>query len=440
MPRIAKPERGVPGRSTGADHGHTSRETPPAALATYRYRAFLSYSQGADRLLATRLQGALEQLARPWYRRRAIRVFRDQTELAAAPELWGSIRANLERSAFFILLACPASVRSRWVKREIGWWLRNRGPQSLIIVLTAGRLRWSTSGLPDDPGPGRDQGDDRDDDQAGLEHDEDAIPGFLRRALGSEPLWVDLSDFRGNAHAGLQDIEFVNRVATLAARLHGEGVSPSDLVGQDLAQHRRTLRLAWSAAATLAVLLLAALLAAGIARHQAVNAQLRADVAVASNLLQTRPGLALTMLVATRARSVESIWTGHRALPELERTMPGAVAHTRERLAFVAHAGEPVWDVALSPRDPALIVSAGGDGSIAAWRLVDGVPTLLFRARLGDPGSEPLAVAVSGRGERIAVAGSDGHVRLYDGGGRQQWARPMPPAAGDGRSSTSRGR
>ena len=44
------------------------------------YRAFISYSHAADGKLAPTLQAALQSFAKPWYRLRSIRVFRDKTE------------------------------------------------------------------------------------------------------------------------------------------------------------------------------------------------------------------------------------------------------------------------------------------------------------------------------------------------------------------------
>lgn len=60
-----------------------------------RYEGFLSYSHAADGTLAPQLQSALHGFAKPWYRLRAIRIFRDKTSLSATPSLWPSIEAAL---------------------------------------------------------------------------------------------------------------------------------------------------------------------------------------------------------------------------------------------------------------------------------------------------------------------------------------------------------
>src|SRR5690348_13915844 len=106
------------------------------------FDAFISYSHRADRGLASALQAALQTLARPWYTRRALHVFRDQTTLSASPALWTSIERALAQSRFFILLASPPSAESEWVAREVDWWRSNRGSDTMLLVLTGGDLAW----------------------------------------------------------------------------------------------------------------------------------------------------------------------------------------------------------------------------------------------------------------------------------------------------------
>src|SRR3954465_10929095 len=115
-------------------------------LALFRlvpmFDAFISYSHAADGKLAPALQQGLQGFAKPWYRRRALRIFRDQTSLAATPELWPTIVQALEEARYFLLLASPEAAASRWVGREAGWWREHRSPQNLLIVLTGGDLVW----------------------------------------------------------------------------------------------------------------------------------------------------------------------------------------------------------------------------------------------------------------------------------------------------------
>src|SRR4030088_1058832 len=97
------------------------------------YDAFVSYSHAMDKPIAAALQSAVQKLGKPWYRRRALRVFRDDTSLAAAPELWSTIERALGESRYFILLASPEAAASKWVNKEVEHWLARNGPHTLLI-------------------------------------------------------------------------------------------------------------------------------------------------------------------------------------------------------------------------------------------------------------------------------------------------------------------
>lgn len=66
------------------------------AAASNGYDGFVSYSHAADAQLATELQRGLQRFAKPWYRMRALRVFRDEVSLSANPGLWSSIQQALD--------------------------------------------------------------------------------------------------------------------------------------------------------------------------------------------------------------------------------------------------------------------------------------------------------------------------------------------------------
>jgi len=67
------------------------------------------------------LQSALHRFAKPWYKMRAVRIFRDETNLAANPDLWGSIVAALDDSKHLIIPASETSAKSKWVRKEIDY-------------------------------------------------------------------------------------------------------------------------------------------------------------------------------------------------------------------------------------------------------------------------------------------------------------------------------
>lgn len=211
-----------------------------------RYNAFLSYSHAGDADLAASVQSSLQRFARPWYKTYALRVFRDQTGLSANPALWNSIVSALGESEYLLLLASPHAAESKWVNQEVEWFLKNRTPEKILIVITGGQVTWDTgTGEFDWPRT-------------------TALPPALRGAFRVEPLYVDLTW----AHRApfLHDARFRDAILDLAAPLHGR--SKDDLDSEDLRQHRRTLRIAWSAAAVLALLAAALGLAAVYATGQ----------------------------------------------------------------------------------------------------------------------------------------------------------------------------
>src|SRR3954451_18035591 len=118
-------------------------ERQPASATGDFYAAFISYSHAADGRLAPALQRGLHGFARPAFRLRALRVFRDEASLSANPGLWSSIEQALGSAEFFILLASPEAARSPWVGRETSYWVQHKSPATLFIVLTDGELVWN---------------------------------------------------------------------------------------------------------------------------------------------------------------------------------------------------------------------------------------------------------------------------------------------------------
>src|SRR5262245_38405122 len=165
------------------------------------YDAFVSYSHGKDKPIAAALQSVVQKLGKPWYRRRALRVFRDDTSLSATPSLWPSIEQALGQSRFLILLASPEAAASPWVGKEVAYWLDNKGADTLLIALTDGALAW-------DPAAG---------DFA--QREGTPLPPVLERRFASEPKWVDLTGYRNRAHPG--DAKFDELAADFAAAIHG---------------------------------------------------------------------------------------------------------------------------------------------------------------------------------------------------------------------------
>ena len=196
------------------------------------YDAFISYSHAKDKPIAAALQSVLQRLGKPWYRRRALRIFRDDTSLSATPHLWPSIEQALGQSRFLLLLASPEAAASPWVGKEVAYWLAHKSADTLLIALTDGALTWD--GAAGDFGWAA----------------ATPLPAALKGAFASEPKWVDLGAYRGGAAP--RDARFQELGADFAVAIHG--MPKEDLLSQEVRQQRRALRLAWSAAGTLLVL------------------------------------------------------------------------------------------------------------------------------------------------------------------------------------------
>src|ERR1700758_3761805 len=115
-----------------------SETTPllPPAPTTQRkpqdYDAFLSYAH-RDQQVATAIQKGLHQIGRRMGQLRALRVFRDATNLEANPDLWAKITDALDSSRYLIVVLSPQAAVSHWVNKEISYWLEHRGREHLML-------------------------------------------------------------------------------------------------------------------------------------------------------------------------------------------------------------------------------------------------------------------------------------------------------------------
>jgi tetratricopeptide (TPR) repeat protein len=216
------------------------------------YDAFISYSHAKDKPIAAALQSVVQTLGKPWYRRRALRLFRDDTSLGATPHLWPTIVKALDQSRFFVLLASPEAAQSTWVDREVAYWLTRHGPETVLIGVTAGTLEWDHAAGHFAP------------------HDGMPLPPALKGRFSTEPKWVDLRKFRDAAQP--RDEKLIELGADFAAIIRD--MPKEDLLSQEVREQRRALNLAWSAVGSLLIL-------AGVATWQWSEATVQRKVAVA---------------------------------------------------------------------------------------------------------------------------------------------------------------
>ena len=224
------------------------------------YDAFISYSHAADGELAPALEHGLERLARPWYRLRAMAVFRDQSDLALTPHLWSTIVTKLDQSRYLVVLASPESAASAWVNKEVSHWCDTRGTEQLLLVVTGGEIAWD---------------DATNDFTAGST----AVLPALRGRFSEEPLYHDLRWARDTPDLSLHLSRFRGAVALVASTIRG--VAPDDLESEDVRLHRRARRLAQAAVTVVVVLALLASAAAIAAVRNAQRADRRAREAIA---------------------------------------------------------------------------------------------------------------------------------------------------------------
>lgn len=365
-----------------------------------RFDAFISYSQAADGAFAPALEQALEMLAKPWNRRRALEVFRDSTGLSLTPHLWPDIKRALDDSGWLIVLASPQSAASRWVGDEIRHWLDTKGPDRILIVLTGGTCAW-------------------DGDAGAFGGDSTAIHPALAKAFEQEPLYIDMSWAKESA--SLEGPRFRRAVAQIASPMHG--VPPEDLESEAVHQERRVRRLARSAIAALATLATAATLFAVLFASEAGTVSRQRDAAVARALVadgerlgENDPELA-RRLALTAWRLSPTAESRANLLSALSRPGLAVLQGKWGRVAFDAAGttlatGGRLWDVA-ARRPVAELATSGsvvfGDGTLAT---VEGDGTVgIWDAKARTRTKTVHGIEVAFNAKRLAVLDQD-RVRL----------------------------
>jgi hypothetical protein len=207
----------------------------PAPSTNIVYDGFISYSHAADDLLAPRLQAGLQRFAKPWWQRRALRIFRDEASLSANPHLWSSITEALDQSDWFVLLLSPEAAESVWVNREVEYWLEHKDRDRIIPVVTDGDFAWAM--------------DD-------IDATSTSAPPALYGAFTDEPRWVDLRFARTEEQLDLNNASFRAAIADIASAIRG--VPKDELESEEVRQHRRTRRTAIAAGVALVALTVAA--------------------------------------------------------------------------------------------------------------------------------------------------------------------------------------
>lgn len=385
----------------------TGRKTRASSQRTYD--AFISYSHAADSRLAPSLERGLRRLTRAWYQRQALRIFRDQTTLAANPDLYATIERALQQSGNFILLASPAAARSPWVRREVRYWKEHRERETFFIALTDGVIRWSDT-----------------------EGDFDwratsALPDELRGWFPREPLWVNLGWTRGHdpSDLTLRHGRFRDDIATLAAALHGR--SKDQIDSEDARQHRLAVRLGRVFVATLVMLLILAGVESNIANTQRNIAQHQTAVAQQQRALVTQRALEAEAEVDAATSPKASLNESLAALQvqptaQVRQTLVNTLLHTRFQGSSQPQTPNGLADSAAFSPDGRLFADAAeqsGKTVVSLWRTTDPVHPALV-GRLPSYGSK---VPVTD----VALSPDDRVLAVVAGGKAELWSTAPSP-------------
>jgi WD40 repeat protein len=352
----------------------------------HEYDAFLSYAH-RDRQVTTAIQKGLHQIGRRFGQLRALRVFRDDTNLTASPDLWGKIVEALDRSGHMIVVLSPQSAASHWVNEEIGHWLGHRGGEKLMLVLAEGRLQWDPAGKRFDP--------------AGS----DAAPPALTQpgSLQSEPLYIDVSD---DAPWDLRSLAFRDKVTALAAPVHGK---PKDeLAGDDLREQRRFRRLRAAAIAGLAVLTVMAVVAAGLAFAQRQEAVRRLHDAVTAKLNSEGAAMLAGLTPGGDERGMQELLAANAIQPNGVPILNAQIA--RFSTAKIIQTGSQPRALSFSP-DGRRIATAQDNGSVRLW---DSATGKAVGPQIAGHTDVATAVAYTPDGRIIASTGADNALRLWN--------------------------
>ena len=325
------------------------------------YDAFISYSR-EDAPLAAKFQAAVQGFARPWYRRRSLRLFRDMSNLSASESLQRELEVALNNAKYLILLASPSAAASEWVNREISYWLSKKSIRTIILVKVNGTIQW-------DP-----QARDFCFDEG------TAVPKSLQGVYGAEPIWVDLP---AAVLLMANRTESKRAVGQVVARIRG--VELDQILGEDLRQQRRT----WISVSAFSCLMVFLILAGVVAYRQSLieeKAKQQQALMAKSRLLALQSQAALEQkndtLALQSALASFSIVTSPVSLGALVSVLVETRHLDKQWRVLNANANQPPVDaMALggSVEQP-LLITGDNKGAIAIYDRHSGQALQLFEA------------------------------------------------------------
>jgi WD40 repeat protein len=386
------------------------------------YHAFISYSHEADAQLAVALQSGLQRFAKPWYRPRALRIFRDESSLSNDPGLWSAIARGIDSSEHLIVLASEDAAKSDWCAKEVEYWRARKGNANVLIVLTHGKIKWDKTR--------------NDFDWA----DTTALAPTMRGICAEEPRITDMVWAHKETDLSLSHAQFRDAIADLAAPLHGK--RKDEIAGDEVREHRRTMRIVRNAVLLLlglTALAVGAAVLALLARNDAIRQRRNAVSRVLASqsgreLRASLPSGALTAVAAYREKAtpeaMASLVNAVQQTASVERVLRASGTGTASaswsedprRLATADVQGVRLWD----PRTGAFVrlpgssrvdeVALNRDGSLVATR---DRGTVLVR-HVTAPGRSwqvvragATSIDFAGRFDTLAIGMANGRVVLW---------------------------
>ena len=358
------------------------------------FKAFISYKHNVVSDFVKRFEYALKQYGKPVLSA-PIRIFRDENHLRPGVNLPQLIRSALEDSEFLILLASPEAAASDWVKEELDIWCSTlERTESLIIVLTAGKIstdpetkliNWDAS-------------------------DTDALPFQLRHHLRKVPLYVDMTWATAEESFDLSNAEFKVAINAVVARLRG--CDPNDMLGIEVIQHRRNIRLR-NIAITLLITLTCLSVWGGISAWQANEETQKTlaetQLAVGREAIERDRDISSGILWYGEAMQASG-WAASPARATARSLLSGRM--TELPLHTFLH-DDSVYRISFRP-DGKVVGTVCQDGTARLWSTRSGDPIgSVLKHSKSDKRESLELVCFSNDNRFVATAGRDGAVRMW---------------------------
>jgi WD40 repeat protein len=356
----------------------------------FDYKAFISYKHNVSDTFTRRLEQALKSYARPAFAR-PIRIFRDEKHLTPGVDLPQLIVHALDASEFLVLLASREAARSPWVAIEIDHWCGQlRRTANLIVILIDGDIATDNTA----------QGVDW--------TKTDALPVALKPYLDQVPLYVDMRKQVKVDDLTLANPEFKTAVNAMVARFRG--VDPNEMLGEEIHQHRRAIRIRNGGIAALAVLTLASMTGGYVAMTQREEARRQTRIAVSRQYAAEATALMESELDEAIFKAAGAVATNDTF--EARSVLFRAVTYSPGLEAFLYRSGESERPPVASFKPAAAELALAAAGTLYRFTLAEG-GALDVRTRQLAVGTVS-TVAHSHNGSLVAIGDEKGQLAVLN--------------------------